>query len=256
MIKSIVLENIGETESFEANFNKKLNIITVKDSDALAFALGRITNNFPLCRAFPTLLRKSSRIYAEIELDREYVFDTDNPLDNSVISSLLSQSREEDEACFYTNGKFRGCKARLAEYKDHEYFFPNKRLMRITNGSCLSRSFRAYLTEYIRAFKPQRLNPKKDFLIDINALGEFFVRRENGGDVFLSASEDALFDFLCFLNIMEFWEGFEEIRDFNYIKKPIIIIDLFERIDESIPKDYIINRLKKINRQIFSIESK
>ena len=108
------------------------------------------------------------------------------------------------------------------------------------------------MTEYIRNFKPQKLNPKKDFYINIDEKGSFFVE----GNPDLSASEQNLFDFLCFLDMVEFWEGFEKTKNFKHIKKPIVITELFEMIDESIPKDFIIKRLKKLDRQIFLIERK
>lgn len=255
MVRRIILENVGASERFDAAFQTGLNIIKTKNTDEVAYSLGYITNNVPLCKSFPVRLCENSKIFAEISLDGEYVFDSSAKSDKEKISSLFSKSREEDEICFYANGKFKNYISRLAYYKDHEFFYPNGRLARLTNGICLVRSFRAYLTEYIRKFKPQRLNPNKDYFINISETGEFFVYRENRKKVFLSAIEETLFDFFCFLNIIEFWEGFEAIKDLNFIKKPIIITDLFERIDESIPKKHIINRLKKLDRQIFLIEN-
>ena len=43
--------------------------------------------------------------------------------------------------------------------------------------------------------------------------------------------------------------GFAELSD-----EPIIITELFEMIDESIPKDFILKRLEMLHRQIFLIE--
>ena len=250
MIKNIVLENIGSTDFFEATFNKGLNVVKTHDSETLAYSLGYITNNFPLCKSFPTLLKRNSNIRSSLTIDKEYIFDMKG--NNEKISSLFSQSREEDNLCFYINGKFKNFPARLSEYKDFEYFYTKNRFSRETNGACLSRTFRGKISEYIRNFKPQRLNPNKDFYMQINKNGEFYVE----GNPNLSASEVNLFDFLCFLNIIEFWENFEEIKDFNHIKKPIIITELFEMIDESIPRDFILKRLKRLNRQIFLTERK
>lgn len=244
------MENIGFTNCFAAEFNSGLNFIQAKDSDALAYALGRVTDNFPLSQSFPTLLKGNSRICSGVSLDKDYFFDSLNPIQNSEISSLLHQSREEDELCFYKSGKYKNHKARLAEYKDFEYFYTKRGFSKNTGGACLSRSFRAYLADYIRNFKPQRLNPKKNYEICINQSGEFFVE----GNHFLSQSESTLFDFLCFLNITEFWEGFEEIKNYNRFSKPIIITELFELMDEAIPRNFILNRLKRLNRQIFLIE--
>jgi hypothetical protein len=250
VIKNIVLENIGSTDFFKATFNKGLNVVKTHDSETLAYSLGYITNNFPLCKSFPTLLKRNSNIRSSLNIDEEYIFDMQG--NNEKISSLFDQSREEDNICFYKNGKFKNFPARLSEYKDFEFFYTKNRFSRETNGACLSRTFRGKLTEYIRNFKPQKLNPNKAFHMKINENGEFFV----DGNPDLSASEANLFDFLCFLNIIEFWENFEEIKDLNHIKKPIVITELFEMIDESIPKDFILKRLENLNRQIFLIERK
>ncbi len=248
MINNIVLENIGSTDYYCSDFSEGLNIIKHEDSETLAYSLGYITNNVTLCKKFPTLLKSNSNIRSEITLDKSYIFDTQSQ--NNKISSLFSQSREEDNFCFYVNGKFKKHKAKLSEYKDFEYYYSRDRFSKDTNGACLSRTFRAKLAEYIRNFKSQKLNPRKDFYMRINEKGEFYVE----GNPDLSASEANLFDFLCFLNVIEFWESFEEIRDFNHIKKPIVITELFEMIDESIPKDFILKRLEGLNRQIFLIE--
>lgn len=250
MIKNIVLENIGSTDFFKATFNKGLNVVKTHDSETLAYSLGYITNNFPLCKSFPMLLKRDSNIRSSLTLDKEYIFDMKG--NNEKISSLFNQSREEDNLCFYKNGKFKNFPARLSEYKDFEYFYSKKRFSRETNGACLSRTFRAKLAEYICNFKRQKLNPNKNFYMRINEKGEFYAE----GNPNLSESEANLFDFLCFLNIIEFWESFKEIKDFNHIKKPIIITELFEMIDEAIPRDFIIERLKQLNRQIFLIERK
>lgn len=248
MINNIVLENIGSTDFFKESFNRGLNIVKTHDSETLAYSLGYITANFPLCKSFPTLLKRNSNIRSSLTLDKDYIFDMQG--NNEKISSLLHQSREEDNLCFYKNGKFKNFPARLSEYKDFEFFYTKNRFSRETNGACRSRTFRAKLAEYIRNFKPQKLNPSKDFYMRINEKGEFYVE----GNPDLSASESNLFDFLCFLNVIEFWQGFEVIKDFNHIKKPIIITELFEMIDESIPKDFILKRLEMLHRQIFLIE--
>lgn len=245
------MENIGDIEFFKADFNESINHIKTKNADTLAYALGYITNNIPLCREFPTHLFSQTRIYAELLLDKDYVFDTSEKSDTKDVFALFSRCYEEDSFCYYKNEKFDDNPIRLSKYKDHEFFYPHKNLSRLTNGSCISRVFRAYLNNYIKNFKPQRLNPNKKIFIDISAYGDFFVKDK----LFLSASESALFDFFCFLNIVEFWEGFSLIKNFNRIKKPLIITDFFERIDKSIPKSHIIKRLDSLERQIFILES-
>jgi hypothetical protein len=68
--------------------------------------------------------------------------------------------------------------------------------------------------------------------------------------VCLSESEQVLFRYLCFLRTAEFWRGFEELRNLHGIKKPLIIKDFLERLDESIDTKDIIDRTVKLGRQV------
>jgi hypothetical protein len=68
--------------------------------------------------------------------------------------------------------------------------------------------------------------------------------------VCLSESEQILFRYLCFLRTAEFWRGFEEIRNLHGVKKPLIIKDFLERLDESIDTSSIINRTMELGRQV------
>ena len=68
--------------------------------------------------------------------------------------------------------------------------------------------------------------------------------------VFLSESEQTLFRYLCFLRTAEFWQGFEELRNLHSVKKPILTQDFLERLDESIDLQDILERTRRLNRQI------
>jgi hypothetical protein len=71
--------------------------------------------------------------------------------------------------------------------------------------------------------------------------------------VFLSESEQTLFRYLCFLRTAEFWQGFEELRNLHSVKKPILTRDFLERLDESIDTQNVLERTKRLNRQIIML---
>jgi hypothetical protein len=66
----------------------------------------------------------------------------------------------------------------------------------------------------------------------------------------LSVSERTLFRYLCFLKTAEFWCGFEELRNLHGIKKPLIIKDFLERLDESINTARLLKRAENLKRQV------
>jgi hypothetical protein len=66
----------------------------------------------------------------------------------------------------------------------------------------------------------------------------------------LSETEEKLFLYICFLNIAEFWEGFEKIRDLHHKKKPLLIQNFLEFLDESTDISSLITRTLRIKRQV------
>ena len=82
--------------------------------------------------------------------------------------------------------------------------------------------------------------------------GKYRVRHPVFGDSehSLSQSEQIMFRYLCFLRTAEFWCGFEELRNLHSVKKPLIIKDLFERLDESVNTEELMQRTEKLQRQV------
>lgn len=99
------------------------------------------------------------------------------------------------------------------------------------------KSFRRLLNEYIVNFIRKPLCERKNIYFDITFRGQFVAIKKIGNEEIrcdLSASEKTLFDFLCFLEINEFWQTVNGVRDLNYEAKPLILINFVERIDESV----------------------
>ena len=117
------------------------------------------------------------------------------------------------------------------------------------------KAFRRYLHDFLDNFEPELLRDGKGYEIFLSENGRYAVRYKDSGTVttMLSASEKMLFKYLCFLRTAEFWHGFEEIRNFHCIEKPLIISGLLERLDESIDVRELLNRAKKLKRQLILI---
>lgn len=97
------------------------------------------------------------------------------------------------------------------------------------------KSFRRLLNEYIVDFIRKPLCERKNIYFDITFRGQFVAIKKIGNEEIrcdLSASEKTLFDFLCFLEINEFWQTVNGVRDLNYEDKPLILINFAKWIDE------------------------
>ena len=115
--------------------------------------------------------------------------------------------------------------------------------------------FRFLLNEYIVGFKPREISKRKNLYLDVTPRGKFIAIKKAGDKLInydLSASEQTLFDFLCFVEINKFRQFVNDIRDFNYKEKPLILVNFPDFLDESF--DYIsFLRKQKLNRKIIIV---
>ncbi len=58
-----------------------------------------------------------------------------------------------------------------------------------------------------------------------------------------------MYNLLCFLNLVKFWDEFNEIRDINTIKAPIAI-----KLPDNCDLDCLIDRIKKMNREVIVLK--
>jgi hypothetical protein len=147
---------------------------------------------------------------------------------------------------------------RFLKYANEDVFFSRNELSRLTGDLSNLKAFRAYLRYFIAHFQPELIREGKQYEIVLGSSGSYDVRHknDNGTSVCLSESEQILFRYLCFLRTAEFWYGFEEIRNLHGVKKPLIIKDFWERLDESIDTSDIIGRTVKLGRQVVYIFTK
>ena len=118
------------------------------------------------------------------------------------------------------------------------------------------KAFRVLLNEYIVGFKSRKISEQKGLYFDITPQGKFIAVKKSGDKSFnydLSASEQVLFDFLCFMEFNKFRQFVNGVRDFNYKEKPLILINFPDFLDESF--DYIsFLKNQKLNRKIILID--
>ena len=70
------------------------------------------------------------------------------------------------------------------------------------------------------------------------------------GEINLSQTEEKLFRYICFLNIAEFWEDIENVRNIHHEKKPLLVKNFIDFLDESTDINSLIARTVQLGRQV------
>jgi hypothetical protein len=163
----------------------------------------------------------------------------------------LKEADEINSSLFFHRFKRQDFPHKLFRYRDLLKYYPNGDFSAITNGYGTTRSFRGFITDYIKHFKPIRLRANKDLFLKLSTDGEFNVGFINSNDkVFLSESENVLYHYLSFISVADFWTRAEKIRNLNCVTKPLVVSNFIEFLDESIRISDIMHLSKKAGRQI------
>ena len=263
-IKQIMIEKNGKiTESLE--FAKGLSVI--KGSAEIYDIIKLLLGIKEAARSFYNI-----RFLAVVEHDKTYYIrgsknKGDLLFDVSIFSDetecteeyfeMVKESVEIDSALFFHRFKRQDFPHKLFRYRDLLKYYPNGDFSSLTNGYGTTRSFRGFITDYIKHFKPIKLREDKDLFLKLSNDGEFNVGFINNNDkVFLSESENMLYHYLSFISIADFWSGAEKIRNLNRVNKPLIVSNFLERLDGSIDLSEIVCLTNKIDRQVIMFSEK
>lgn len=88
----------------------------------------------------------------------------------------------------------------------------------------MTQTFRIYLKEFIQKYEP--CDSFADlYKIGIRSDGSFIWHCADapGSMTDLNERDKKLFDYACFIDVNKFWSGFEDIRDINHEKWPMLI---------------------------------
>lgn len=263
-IKKIVIEkNDGITESYD--FNDTVTTIRYNSDveDIVKWLLG--IHDFSEQTDYV-------HFYAVVEIDKIYtVYGSgcsdewayisvykDNELGyTEEYFNLVEQNPELDSNLFFNQFKKQDYPHKLLKYKDLIKYYPSGDFGALTNGYGTTRSFRGFVTNYIKHFKPIRLRENKDMYLKLSKDGEFKVGYlDNDEDVFLSESENMLYHYLSFISIADFWARAERIRNLNIVIKPLVVSHFSEFLDENIMIDEMMRLSKKAGRQVILFDDK
>ena len=163
---------------------------------------------------------------------------------------LLKSNAEMDDLTFFHRSRSQNYPDRLMRYNDILTHYPEGDFARITNGYGKTRSFRGFVADYIKHFKPICLNENKNLHLNMLPSGRFVITDSQKREVTaLSESEKQLYHYHSFLSLADFWSRAEKIRNLNRVNKPLMIEGLVERLDESADLSEVLHRTDRLDRQ-------
>ena len=122
----------------------------------------------------------------------------------------------------------------LSAYKKRDFDERNEALLLKQSKE---KPFRFLLNEYIVGFKPREISKRKNLYLDITPQGKFIAVKKAGYKSIncnLSANEQTVFNFLCFMEINKFRQSVNSVQDFNYIENPLILVNFLVFLKESL----------------------
>ena len=144
---------------------------------------------------------------------------------------------------------------RFLRYKNSGFCYPENTFVQRTEGIGETRTFKLLLDRTIRSFPPQKLSLSgREMFFSLNDTGRFALSAAQParlGTGALTGEENKIFQFLCFLQISEFWQRLGVIRDLTRVDKPLLVTGLLEGSDGDAQRTVLLQEAQKSGRQIF-----
>ena len=261
-IQHITIENLGAISYYDIELRQGFNIVESRYSAELHEAIAFLICNDQVHGIPEQWLRDDLLISATIFLEetvytvcirsvlgRPQMFATDPTGADATAQYKYALSHcEEQNSAELFGGWEPYIHLRLSDYCDRDVWDV---LSDRTDRLIDTKTFHRYLYNYIRSFVPEPINSAKNYLITINQQGKFeVILPEFDDEIHLSETEKRLFHYICFLNVAEFWTGFEMMRDLHHEKKPLVIWNFLEFLDNSTDISALVVRTVKLHRQI------
>lgn len=263
IIRHITIREFGAVSFYDAALTPELNIIDSRHTPEISAAIG-----FLLCskarQVIPSeWIRPTTCLTAQVLTEACAYTVTAIPYDGRLTlvatdhsgadvtenyQHILSHCLEQDALDTF-DGQDKTLPMRLCWYRNRVDALAD--VSNRTENRTDLKTFRSHLIAFIKSFQPESINCKKNYFATINQAGQFEVCHSDiPGRVYLSETEEKLFLYICFLNATEFWADIEKIRDLHHEKKPLVIRNFLEFLDESTDVSALLARTGKFQRQI------
>lgn len=276
-VKKLTLEHFGRFEYKSFHFCDSLNVLAGEDTRAVFAALCvALCNRLLRFRVSPYCFSENSRIYAEIEAGgadyvSETVYSADAPehcetnvycggrrLTEEERRTVFHVSLEEEECSYFVNryDYYRyvpfvelDYSKKLAEYRKALQEENRKEFSARTNGIGLTHTFRKILKNFCDEFLPKQFRIEKRLWLTMDEEGCFSAKDVQPRKD-LSATEDTLLQYFCFLEVNRFWGEVQKAMG-RTVQKPLFIGALADKIDFCIDLASLLMPVLGLGRQVF-----
>lgn len=244
ILKELTIEGLGKIEHLNVPFHEEVTAITVPDTESIVKAIGLTTNKKRLIGCSEEFaVSDNTEIILKLEIaghpytitargqshSSECIYEATDCKTNAIVDvSILFRNmrlcEEEEDLIYYRYDPKNAFSNRLLHYKDPEKYYALGDFQKKTNGSGSTQTFRTYLKEFIQKYGTNgsctysykaELRSDGSFVRCCPTLPHFIAD--------LSEREKKLFDYDCYIEVNRFWCGFEDIRDINHEKWPMLI---------------------------------
>lgn len=276
-VKKLTVEQFGRIGYKSFLFEQPLTIFAGEETEEIFAALCVVFDNrllrFQTTRYYFT---DKSKFYAEIEKSgkvymAEAAYDESAP-NNCVVRIYCGGrllSNEERTAAFQTSFEEEECSCFLNRYNYNRYVpfaeldftkklsdyrqglqEENRQMFSArTDGIGLTHTFRKVLKNFCDKFLPQQLRIEKRLWLTMDEENRFLAK-----DVLprmdLSATEDTLLRYFCFLEVNRFWGEVQKAMG-RTVQKPLFIGALADNIDFCIDLGSLLKSALGLDRQLF-----
>ena len=277
-VKKLTVEQFGRIGYKSFLFEQPLTIFAGEETEEIFAALCVVLDN-RLLRLQTTryCFTEKSKLYAEIEKDgKVYMAETayDESAPNHCVVRIYCGGRllsnEERTAAFQTSFEEEECSYFIDRYDHYSRYVPfaeldftkkladyrqglqeeNRHIFSArTDGIGLTHTFRKVLKNFCDKFLPQQLRIEKRLWLMMDDEGSFSAKDVSPRKD-LSATEDTLLQYFCFLEVNRFWGEVQKAMR-RTVQKPLFIGALAYNIDYCIDLGSLLKSALGLDRQVF-----
>lgn len=279
-IKKLTLEQFGQIGYKSFSFEQPLTVFAGEVEEIFAALCVVLDNRLLRLQTTRYCFTEKSKFYAEIEKHGK-VYTAEAAYDESAPNHCVVRiycggrllSNEERTAAFQTSFEEEECSyfidrhdyyryvpfaeldfaKKLADYRQGLQEENRQMFSARTDGIGLTHTFRKVLKNFCDKFLPQQLRIEKRLWLMMDDEGSFSAKDVSPRKD-LSATEDTLLQYFCFLEVNRFWSEAQKAMG-RTVQKPLFIGALADNIDFCIELDPLLEQMLRLDRQVFLFTS-
>lgn len=267
IIHRLLAEPFCDIKYYEIDLNEKTAVLPARYAREFLKAVSlllkingspyrNVKKRAPYTRVEADISVKNLSYYIKAEkIGRNIVYSYNTKSENTAEEKnfyyLTRRLPEEDRISFFCEANAGKYPLYFKNYLDAVKNYWMEDYAEATNGVSGTQFFRNCLMNYLEGYIPQPFYNGSLREIALSESGSFYIeeRSVKGKIALPDESEMRYFNFLCFLNANEFWQGVEKTRDLNHVSLPLFITDLGDCAKSRIFPDRYAERAALLGRQ-------